>query len=272
VLRVHPGVRTSIRSLLNNLSTFEIVVVFVLGAAALAVAGVIAVERWYPGFREGSFDEGSKAIETTFTLLFGLILALTIAGLALNSDTANSAVSDEATAMAQLTRVGQGFNRQRRIPLKAAIEQYVHAVAEDEFATMKSGRQSPLAATALANLYAVYQNYNPGPGETKDYETSLAKIDELVALRRQRLQLSQQSLSPLLRIMLLIGTVVFVILSYPAKISNRVTRTTVVAAIAAFVTFVFVLTIVLDFPFSGDQSTSSKPYKEAVLAQYWPAI
>jgi hypothetical protein len=248
------------------------VLVFVLGAGALAVTGVLLVERFYPGFREGSFDEGSKAIETTFTLLFGLILALTIAGLALNSDTANSSVTAEATAMAQLTRISQGFNRRSRVPLKASIDQYVHAVATDEFATMKRGRQSPLAATALANLFAVYQSYNPKPSETKDYETSLEKIDALVGIRRERLQLSQQSLSPLLRIMLLIGTFVFVILSYPAKIQHRVTRTTVVGAIAAFVSFVFVLTIVLDFPFSGDQSTSNQPYKEAALAQYWPAI
>jgi hypothetical protein len=260
------------RSLLNSLSTLEIVLVFVVGAAALAVVGVLLVERWYPGFRDGSFDEGSKAIETTFTLLFGLILALTIAGLALNSDTASSAVTDEATAMAQLTRISSGFNREARARLKGAVEQYVHAVAEDEFATMKDGDQSPLAASALANLYAVYQKYDPRPSEAKDYETSLDKIDSLTGLRRQRIQLSQQSLSPLLRIMLLLGTIVFVVLSYPAKIQNRATRTTVVGAIAAFVTFVFVLTIVLDYPFSGDQSTSSQPYKEAALAQYWPAI
>jgi hypothetical protein len=260
------------RSLLNSMSTVEIVLIFVIGAAIVAVAGVLMVERFYPGFRDGTFDEGSKAIETTFTLLFGLILALTIAGLALNSDTANSAVSEEATAMAQLTRVSQGFNREARARLKGAVEQYVHAVAEDEFATMKDGRQSPLAASALANLYAVYQAYDPRPGEAKDYETSLEKVDALVGLRRERVQLSQQSLSPLLRIMLLIGTFVFVILSYPAKIQNRITRTTVVGAIAAFVTFVFVLTIVLDYPFSGDQSTSNRPYKEAALAQYWPAI
>lgn len=260
------------RSLLNSLSTVEIVLVFVAGAAALAVVGVIVAERSFPRLREGSFDEGTKAIETTFTLLFGLILALTIAGLTLNSDTANSAVSDEATTLAQLTRVSQGINVRSRPRLKAAIDQYVHAVAEDEFATMKDGRPSPLAAAALANLYAVYQNYKPRPNESKTYETSIEKIDALTGIRRNRLQLSGQSLSPLLRIMLLIGTVVFVFLAYPAKIQNRVTRTTVVGAIAAFVTFVFVLTIVLDYPFSGDQSTSNGPYKEAALAQFWPAI
>ena len=72
--------------------------------------------------------------------------------------------------------------------------------------------------------------------------------------------------------MLLIGTFVFVILSYPAKIQNRVTRTTVVGAIAAFVTFVFVLTSSSTIRSPGDQSTSNQPYMEAALAQYWPAI
>lgn len=260
------------RSLLNDLSTVEIVLLFVVGAAVLAVAGVIGAETAFPRLREGTFEEGSTAIKSTFTLLFGLILALTISGLSSNASTANSAVSDESTALGQLTRAAQGIHLEERVRLKAAIAQYVHAVAEDEFATMRDGQASPLAAAALANLYGVYQAYKPRPSESSSYSSSLGKLDTLTAIRRKRLQLAGQSLSSLLRIMLVLGTILFVILAYPAKIKQRGTRIAVVGAITAFVTFVFVLTIVLDYPFSGDLSTSNQPYKDALLAQYWPAI
>ncbi len=43
---------------------------FVSGAATVAVAGVIFAEGTFPRLRDGSFDDGTKAVETTFTLLF----------------------------------------------------------------------------------------------------------------------------------------------------------------------------------------------------------
>lgn len=253
------------RGLLNNLSTFEIVFLIVGGAVVLSIIGVRVAESLYPSLGEGSFSEGSDAIKGTFTLLFGLILALTISGLSSNSGTAASAVSDEATALAQITRGSAALPRRERTRLRAAVEQYVHAVAEDEFATMRAGQQSPLAAAALANLYGV-------TGQSSAYSPVAGKVDQLTKIRRDRLQIAGASLSSLLRIMLFLGTVLFVILAYPAKIKKRSTRLAVVGGIAAFVTFVFVLTIVLDYPFSGDLATSNQPYKENALATYWPGI
>lgn len=261
------------RSLLNDLSTAALVLLFVLGAAVLSAGAVVLVERSFPRLRHGAFDEGSSAIKATFTLLFGLILALTISGLSSNGANADTAVSNESTALAQLTRNSQAFALAERLQLRAAITQYVHAVAEDEFATMKTnGGQSPLAAAALANIYRVYQMYTPLPTEAESYKNSVAEINGLTQYRRTRLQIAGQSLEPLLRVMLILGTILFIVLSYPAKIKHRGTRVAVVAGIAAFVTFVFVLTIVLDYPFSGQVTTSNLPYKDGALAQFWPAI
>lgn len=266
-----PGCR--VRSLLNSLSTVEIVLLFVGGAALLAVAGVIVVELVFPGLRESPFEEGSAAIKATFTLLFGLILALTISNLSSNSSNANTVVSNESTALTQMSRNSQDLHLGERLRVRAAIDQYLHAVAEDEFATMRaSGTQSPLAAAALANLYGVYQAYTPKPTEAAAYSASVSELSGLSGYRRTRLQDASQSLSPLLRVMLILGTVLFIVLSYPARIKHKGTRIAVVGGIAAFVTFVFVLTIVLDYPFSGQVATSNAPYKDGVLAQFWPAI
>jgi hypothetical protein len=43
----------------------------------------------------------------------------------------------------------------------------------------------------------------------------------------------------------------------------------IVAATAAFVSFAYLLTIVLDYPYAGEVSVDSSPYKQGVLAQFW---
>jgi hypothetical protein len=255
-----------------NVSTFGVVVIFIGGAVVLTVAGFLIVETLHPGFREGSFKPAAASLRGGFTLMFVLILALTIGSLASNGPSANGKVSDEATALAQMTRTAQTFSPETRLVLKAAISEYVHAVAEDEFATMTQGESSPVAAAALANLYGVYQGYTPKSNETSAYSSSLSKIDQLTGIRRERLQLSAQGLPTVLRVVLLIGSILFIILAYPTDIKQRGVRLAVVGSLAGFVAFVFALTILLDFPFVGQDATSNQPYKEAALSQYWPSL
>ncbi|MEV6686399.1 hypothetical protein AB0N28_13790 [Streptomyces sp. NPDC051130] len=44
-----------------------------------------------------------------------------------------------------------------------------------------------------------------------------------------------------------------------------------VSAVAALIGFSLLLVLVLDRPFAGELSVSPAPYKEAALAQFWPA-
>lgn len=87
--------------------------------------------RCTPGLRESNLRDVSGEIGAAFSLLFGLILALTIADISANSTTAATTVSDEATILAQLTRSAQDSSPVSRGVLKAAVGRYVHAVAED---------------------------------------------------------------------------------------------------------------------------------------------
>lgn len=252
-------------SLLNSTSTVGFVLVFVVVAVVLSVFGLLVAEVAMPGLKTGTFNAGATAVKLAFGRLFGLILALTIAGLVANSFVANSAVADESTALAQLTRASQTLKLTDRTRMKAAIGQYVHAVAEDEFLTMKEGQASPLAAAALANLYSV-------ASQSSASSRALSRVDTLTALRRKRLALSDHSVAGLLQFMLVIGAVIFLVLVYPPSIDKRTTRMLTVGGMAAFLALVLATGVVLEYPFAGPQSVSNHPYMENALATYWPAI
>jgi hypothetical protein len=63
----------------------------------------------------------------------------------------------------------------------------------------------------------------------------------------------------------------FIVVWYPARIHDRRVQVVIVACTAAFISFAYLLTILLDFPFAGDLAVTNAAFKEGALASFWPA-
>ncbi|MGH3821987.1 MAG: DUF4239 domain-containing protein, partial [Pseudonocardiaceae bacterium] len=202
--------------------------------------------------------------------LYTVVLALVITDLSGNFSAASSLVSSEASALAGLTRAADAFPDSARESVRSAAGEYVHAVVDDEWSTLRRGESSPRAFAALEGLYATMHNFEPQtPVEQAFYTSSVDDLHTITLNRRQRVQQSQDSLSPLLRVLLVAGGVVFIILAYPASVRRLRTRMIIVGGAAAFVSFAYLLTIVLDYPYAGEISVDTAPYKTGALALYW---
>lgn len=253
--------------LLNHLST-EVLVLVVVGVPTLiAMIAVLFVDRVSPNLRDLEMDD---AVRDVVGLLFGLLLALVIASIVTKQDDADSAAAAESTAAAQLARATRTFPIAVQIKFEQAIGQYVHAVVDEEWPAMRTGDHSARAAAALETIYGTLQSYRPaGEPDVSVYRQALMQLDEVTASRRARLDLSSQSLPVLLRFLLVLGAVSFVILSYPAAVEDRRKRLAITGAITAFICFAYLLTIVLDHPFSGEIAVANGAFKQGDLAIYW---
>ncbi|MGH8903793.1 MAG: hypothetical protein ACRDYA_19490, partial [Egibacteraceae bacterium] len=220
---------------------------------------------------EAKFEEVTGVLRAdVFALLYTIVLALVIADVSGNFAAASSTVSAEATAVARLAHSANVFPADAKDAINASARDYVYAVVEDEWPSMRTGQQSPRAAAALDGLYAVYQSLNPQTTvEQAFYGASVNDLGEVTLERRQRLLQSQERLSSLLRVLLLVGAVVFVVLGYPASVRSLFGQLAIVGATAAFVSFAYLLTMVLDYPFAGDVSVDTAPFKQGALARYW---
>lgn len=258
-------------SLLNSFSTGALVLIIV-GGATLAAVLVSLVIRWrFPNLADSDFENLTGILRAdVFALLFSIVLGLVIADQSGSMATASATVSQESSALAELAAASEVFEADKRVVLSTALDEYLHAVVEDEFEAMRTGRASPRAAAALEGLHAAYRQYEPQTeAQSAFYSRSVDNLGEIILSRRDRLQQSQNGLSPLLRTLLLIGAFVFVLLAYPASVRRLRTHLLIVAATAAFVSFAYLMTMVLDYPFAGDVSVDSSPYKLGALAQYW---
>jgi hypothetical protein len=259
--------------LLSHFSTLELILMLVGGPTALAVGGCLAVQRIFPRLSDAEFDKVSEALRGGFTVLFGLILGLSIASVSTQLGAARATVSSEAATLAQMVRVSRTLPAEDHAAITQAIDEYIHAVSDDEWVTMQRGLESSRAAAALDQLYAAYADHPPPPGPftSSRFSAAMSKLDQVTTARRTRLQqaASGSSLPDLLRILLMIGVVVFIVVWYPAKIRDRRAQLVVVACIAAFISFAYLLTIVLDFPFAGELAVRNAPFKEGALAAFW---
>jgi hypothetical protein len=253
--------------LLNHLSTGVLILVIVGVPTLVALLCVYFVDRAFPNLRDLEMDD---AVRDVVGLLFGLLLALVIASIVTKQDDAESAAAAESTATAQLARATRAFPIDLQIKLEQAIGQYVHSVVHDEWPAMRTGDSSPRASAALETIYGTFQRFRPvGEPDVSVFRQSLVQLDQVTASRRERLDLSSQSLPGLLRFLLIFGAASFIILSYPAGIADRRKKMAITGAITAFICFAYLLTIVLDHPFSGDIAVDNSSFKQGDLAMYW---
>ncbi|HKR52137.1 MAG TPA: hypothetical protein VJT72_21655 [Pseudonocardiaceae bacterium] len=262
-----------IRQLLNAFSTEILILLLVGGTVVLAIGGVLIARKMVPNLAESHFEDVVDGLRTVYELLFTIVLAFAIGAVIGTFGTAESKVSAEATKLAQMASASRDrdVTPDQRIVFNNAIGEYVHAVADDEFITMKAGETSPLAAIALDNLYGVYQRYTPEPGAELGYEMSLAALDEVAAMRRDRILQSTAELPSLLRIILVIGLVILLILEYRPKFPTVSTQLIHIALVAVIASSSVLLTILLDYPFAGEVAVSNTPFKQGALAQFWPS-
>ena len=257
------------RAILNHLSTIEIVLVGVGGMVLLTLAGVVLVRRLFPRLADSEFEPVADSLRVVYELIFALILAFVIAAVLDEFGNAESTVASEATTIAELVRANDALPERDKQRLDDAVSQYVHAVADHEWKTMKDGEQSAQATAALAGMFAEYHDVRPvGASQTQQYRQALADLHDIAGQRRERLDLASADLPTMLRVLVVVGLFLLLVLEYRPQLS-AVAGLVFMGTLAMVVTSAFLLTVILNYPFAGDVSVSNEPLKEGALATFW---
>ena len=259
------------RGLLNSFTTFTIILMFVGGFVAVALIGVFLARILIPNLADGPWDDVVDGLRVVYELVFSLILAFVIGSVLGNFAAADATVAAEAGTLSHISRANQALPVEQAAKLNEGLSQYVHAVVETEFETMKKGEASPRASAALETMYSLYQTYSPPPAdgpEAEFYSQAVDQLREAGAARRDRLALSAAELPSLLRIVLPVGVLFLLVLEYRPKLPLR-SQLVHIGLLTMVVSFCYLLTIVLDYPFAGDVSVGTDPYKSGSLAEFF---
>src|SRR5262249_24898240 len=139
---------------------------------------------------------------------------------------------------------------------------------DDEWQTMKDGKQSPQASSEIEGLYAAYEGVPKAARQDDFYGKALVDLHEVASKRRDRLNIAAADLPTMLRVLVIVGLVLLLVVEYRPHL-RPVAGLAFMGTLAAVVTSAFLLTIILDYPFAGQVSVSNVPFKQGILARFW---
>jgi hypothetical protein len=260
------------RALVNSVPTGLLVLLGVGLVLAVVLGGVWLVRRYVPATREGFDAEVSSQMLGVAATLFGLLLAFVVVLAFQAYSDAEDNVRLEADSLAQVLRDSQGLPEADRAVITAAIGSYVTAVVEDEWPRLRDGHSSPRAGEAAGGIFAAMQGANPRtPAQRAFYDDSVRRLNDALAARRARLADASGGLSAMIVALLAVGTLV--ILGYVVLVGSRSAAFHAIGAgsIAIVLGFSLVVLLAYDYPYSGSLAIDPGPFREGVLAQFFPS-
>jgi uncharacterized protein DUF4239 len=259
------------RWLLNNLTTWQLVLMLVGGSILLSTAAFALVRRFVSAEIRFENNEVGGVLLGLLGAFYGIVLGFAIVVLYEDMRAADASVAAETTALAQLYRSTDVFPPAARIRVGKTVAQYALAVRTDEWRLMRNGQESTRAHDLLGTLYGDVESLAPkGFRQQTSYSQAVNSLAALVAARRDRLTDAAQQLPQIFQILLLGGGVVIVVFLLFFGSHNFRAHLVMIGAVAGVLSFSLALTLMLAYPFSGQLSVSSDPFRLGIVGQLNP--
>jgi hypothetical protein len=245
-----------------------------VGSVCAAMLILFLVRRFLDPWRSRADAEVIGGVAAMVLTLFALLLAFGIVTLYDERRETQSAVAQEAGALAVVQRDVRELHElgvePGGVPVRKAIEAYVRCVQRVEYPTMRDGEPlEEVVSEPLGKVFASLRAYTPStPAQIAFYESAVAQLNDAVTQRRSRIQRVNTALPFAFAVLLVLTSIISVILTCFIKTAGPSERGETHAGIeyvlvgsVAFVVAIGLLTALLfEFPFSGPLAISDLPY------------
>ena len=257
------------RWLLNTFTTWELGLIIVGGFVLLAVLGLYGFRRFLPQLAHEEVNDVAGVILGVLAAIYGIVLAFVIVSLYDDFHKTASDVRVEASALSMVYQDTRGFAPSVAAHLKIELADYIQTVTGQEWQQMRNGRESERAWADVDALYATLQAYQPQSTSQRDwYQEALARVNNLVAARRERLNDAEEGIPPTFEVLLVGGALLVLAFTFLFGVRSARLHAVMAIAVAALLGFNLLVALVLDFPFSGQVTVSNAPYTTGGLAVF----
>lgn len=255
-------------TLLDDIPTWLVALIVIGGGTGIAV-GLLLLLR---GTIRKSMREMHNDVAGYVFAVVGVLYALLLGFVILASWEHIGAVQDdidrEAASLTALYETSSGLPIGIQQPIRTEIRRYTNLVINDEWAAMSHGHGSPKVDTSLDRLYRLYARAGrPGVQDNVDSQ-SLQLLNEVDSARTERLSGASGTIDTVLWAIILFGgvcTLGFALLFY---LENAGIQIAMIALLAALVSSMFFLLVILDHPFSGGYQVSPEAFRHALVQMH----
>ena len=203
------------------------------------------------------------AIAALYSVLLGLIAVASWS----NFSSVQGLVSKEAATIGVLYRDLEGYPEPLSTDMRRMVRVYTDSLIEQAWPAQRQGKVLNDVSGQLTALHRKMLGYNPPDnGQLVAHGEAMKKYNEVIDLRRQRSDRVNDSLPGVLWVVVLVGGMLTICVSYFFWIEDVRFHLLLLSMLSLFIGLMVFLIAALDHPFRGEVSVSPDSYKTIVRA------
>jgi hypothetical protein len=244
-----------------------LVIVTVGGVTGIAVATLALVRRRFPQLQQHELNDVIGVGIGVLAAIYGILLGFITVALYQDFTDAKATVRVEATQLVQLYEDSLAFPKPTSAAVQKQINGYITTVRGREWDAMRDGKLDLASADDdIAGIYRVLRSYEPETATQRAfYADALTQVNAIVASRSARLSYAAEELPATFRLVLVVGGLLLLASLHILNAANRRLHELVVAGVAVLTSFVLLIVVALDHPFSGHIAVSKEPFSQQRL-------
>jgi hypothetical protein len=232
--------------------------------AGFACASVLIsrpfVRKWL--WPEPAANDLVSYFVSAFGVFYGLMLGLIAVGTYETFSQVEERVANESAVVASLYSDVSMFPEPVRSKLQADVSDYVTTLIEKVWPDQTRGRINESAGPILRRLHDDLLTVEPSTKAVDNlHADSIRQLNNLLELRRQRLNSVTSGLPATLYHVIVVGAVLNLWLCSLFSVDRLSLHLSLVAVLAAFVGLVIFLIAAMDNPFRGEFCVSPEPFQ-----------
>ena len=244
-------------------------VLVVAGAALAGLGSVMIKHRFFPPEPEAEAKDGAgEYIAMMVGVFYALVLGIVLVSVWEARDDAQSSVQTEASALNQIAVLARDIPSPDGPRIENDVQAYANIVVQVEWPEMAA--HQPLSGqgwTSLATLTSAIENYEPVTAAQQNISAeALSELSSVYDARHSRQQESDDGLSPLLWIGLVLGGVLTTVFVFCFGVRRRGDHVTMVMGLTGLVGFLVVMVFELNHPYSGGMGIGPSVFTQYLSA------
>ncbi|MBX3357410.1 MAG: DUF4239 domain-containing protein [Phycisphaeraceae bacterium] len=233
-------------------------------SVAFSVGGLIAsrplVHRWL-GESHASNEMVSYFL-SAIGVFYGITLGLIAVGVWETYSSVGDAASREAASIAALYRDVSALSEPHSTELRESLRSYTRHVIDDAWPMQRRG-EIPHGGTVHISAFSnSLTNFEPGSIREQTVQAeAFRQLNNLIELRRRRVEAEFAGMPLMLWMVVLIGAVLNVVTTWLFVVPRLGLHIALVAIMSALIGLLIYMMAAMDHPYLGDMSITSEAYE-----------
>ena len=236
---------------------------------SFALFGVYLVRKTYSADVLKENHEVAAIIFNAFGLFYGVMVAFVVFATWNGYDEATKNLQMEASEALDIFHSAESFPDPANKIIQQGLRDYVASVYNDEVQRMSQGEIGVYSGGAHASLRTLFSQMDATSIPNRElYAESLRCLNNLAQYRRMRIFAGNDTVPPVIWLVLLVGGVFAVSYTFFFGMKNIKAQYLLTTTLTVMISSILFLIYVLDHPFTGTSKVSLEPLRQAMVSMH----